>query len=356
MKKTLLLSCVFSLAFAASAIEVPSSQELAKMNLQIENEKQSGTFVRCNEITLEYVNGETNLIAINNFLSEGGIVRATVDWNTGDIKVFPQQCGMNEDTGDYHMLVSAAVKDKNPADISTSYIAGKTDGKSITLDAWNLMIVPLSFDSNKGTVYPTDLTTKITTTNSTMTYQQMDWDDDWENLVLSSTVTIPVYAELNGTEITVYNWGGEPAMVKLNRSTANNKVWIANEDQVVMKRKKYSFGIYPMLTTGDEAGTPAEGALKSAETTQNNKMEFGAWIIYDKAKSIDRGYNANADITFGFDFPVETGIAEQVTEKTVATVNYVSLTGMKARSPFAGINIVETTYTDGTKSIAKVMK
>jgi len=42
--------------------------------------------------------------------------------------------------------------------------------------------------------------------------------------------------------------------------------------------------------------------------------------------------------------------------KSVASVSYVNLAGQVSAEPFAGVNIVVTTYTDGSKSSAKVIK
>ena len=43
-------------------------------------------------------------------------------------------------------------------------------------------------------------------------------------------------------------------------------------------------------------------------------------------------------------------------DKQVAGVQYVNLSGMTSDKPFDGMNVVVTTFTDGTTSTAKVMK
>ncbi len=45
-----------------------------------------------------------------------------------------------------------------------------------------------------------------------------------------------------------------------------------------------------------------------------------------------------------------------INSKTVANVKYVNLAGIESNKPFDGVNIAVTTYTDGTKSAAKVIK
>ncbi len=51
-----------------------------------------------------------------------------------------------------------------------------------------------------------------------------------------------------------------------------------------------------------------------------------------------------------------TGIDEEVALKSVKSVAYYDMAGRYSMKPFDGVNIVVTTYTDGTTSTAKVMK
>lgn len=50
-----------------------------------------------------------------------------------------------------------------------------------------------------------------------------------------------------------------------------------------------------------------------------------------------------------------TGVTD-VYAKTVAGVKYVNVAGMESNTPFDGVNIMVTTYTDGTHSAVKVIK
>lgn len=53
---------------------------------------------------------------------------------------------------------------------------------------------------------------------------------------------------------------------------------------------------------------------------------------------------------------VTTGVTEVSSSKTVANVTYVNIAGMQSNEPFDGVNIVVTTYTDGTRSAVKVIR
>ncbi len=53
--------------------------------------------------------------------------------------------------------------------------------------------------------------------------------------------------------------------------------------------------------------------------------------------------------------PISTAVND-INTKTVAGIKYVNIAGMQSSKPFDGVNIVVTTYTDGTKAVMKVVK
>lgn len=85
-----------------------------------------------------------------------------------------------------------------------------------------------------------------------------------------------------------------------------------------------------------------------------------AYTVQGVAKTVDY-YGGIADI-----FSIEsnkinvkeevTGVDENLAEKTVTAVKYIDLTGKTSTQPFNGVNIVVTTYSDGTTKTAKVLK
>ena len=51
-----------------------------------------------------------------------------------------------------------------------------------------------------------------------------------------------------------------------------------------------------------------------------------------------------------------TGVEQLTADKEVAAIRYINVAGQESDTPFDGMNIVVTTYTDGTVSTVKVMK
>ena len=54
--------------------------------------------------------------------------------------------------------------------------------------------------------------------------------------------------------------------------------------------------------------------------------------------------------------PQPSGVTDITTSKTVKSVRYYNLAGMESATPFCGVNIAITTYTDGTTISSKVIK
>lgn len=51
-----------------------------------------------------------------------------------------------------------------------------------------------------------------------------------------------------------------------------------------------------------------------------------------------------------------TAVDEFTTSKQVTRVDYFDLSGQQLSQPATGVNIIVTTYSDGTRSVAKVNK
>ena len=85
-------------------------------------------------------------------------------------------------------------------------------------------------------------------------------------------------------------------------------------------------------------------------------------LVYFTLNSTDSGeWGMNTAAYFCMDkFQVRvdypTSVKDVNAEKTVAGVRYVNLAGMMSDKPFDGVNVVVTTYSDGTTSTTKVIK
>ena len=120
-------------------------------------------------------------------------------------------------------------------------------------------------------------------------------------------------------------------------------------------------------------GTETTTSINLVEFTDGELKALNDWTFFDLSSlgevtsvyftlnSTDVGaYGMNTAAYFCMDkFQVEvqpTSVESVNADKQVAGVQYVNLAGMTSDKPFDGLNIVVTSYTDGTTATTKVVK
>lgn len=93
----------------------------------------------------------------------------------------------------------------------------------------------------------------------------------------------------------------------------------------------------------------------------NGEVTVEIYLVTNDIVSISQLSNPNNYITkvshtIVRDEHIATGVEDVNAEKTVAGVVYYNLLGAASDRPFEGVNVVVTTYTDGTKSSKKIVK
>lgn len=93
----------------------------------------------------------------------------------------------------------------------------------------------------------------------------------------------------------------------------------------------------------------------------NGEVTVEIYLVTNDIVSISQLSNPNNYITkvshtIVRDEHIATGVEDVNAEKTVAGVGYYNLLGAASDRPFEGVNVVVTTYTDGTKSSKKIVK
>ncbi len=166
--------------------------------------------------------------------------------------------------------------------------------------------------------------------------------NDWE-------ATNPVELTEEGYTFTAVDNGGEFDLdFKLLTAGENDWIWIGGIDE---EGVHYFAVTEELMTSGTEitlyddgenfrlpeAGTYTVKLVRDAEATPAKGMIEGVRIVVTKEESPSTGVN-------------------DINGKAVANVKYVNMAGVESDKPFDGVNIVVTTYTDGTKAAAKVIK
>lgn len=102
------------------------------------------------------------------------------------------------------------------------------------------------------------------------------------------------------------------------------------------------------------------GICEKAETF-DGVVTVEIYLVNGDVTSVNELSNSNYYITkvshtIVQDPDISTGVEDVDAEKTVAGVTYYNLLGVSSDRPFEGVNVVVTTYTDGTKSSKKIVK
>ncbi len=117
------------------------------------------------------------------------------------------------------------------------------------------------------------------------------------------------------------------------------------------------------LTAGENGMVAgAEAVLESPSTVAANPNGIQAnWLnveanAQEKVATIYQYVPGLGIRTYKFELPASTGVENVNAQKAVAGVKYVNPQGIESNQPFDGMNIVVTTYTDGSHSSTKVVK
>ena len=130
---------------------------------------------------------------------------------------------------------------------------------------------------------------------------------------------------------------------KILTAGVNDWLWLGGEDANGVGYFEITDG---MMTDGTEITLDDAGA--------NFRLPGSGNYTITLAKAA-KAPVANVKIVVKKNNQTPTAITD-VKGKTIKSINYVNVAGQMSDKPFDGVNIVVTTYTDGTKSTSKVIK
>jgi len=128
---------------------------------------------------------------------------------------------------------------------------------------------------------------------------------------------------------------------------------------------EYVPGVYGTETTGEEDSSNGDHVLNAPRRTDYEDnyvwpdMQHVPYNGLASSKLIVFPIRGAATGSNGSDIGNVTAVEEvnaTPTSKDIVSVRYYNLMGMESKSPFEGVNIVVTTYSDGTRTSSKVMR
>ena len=124
-----------------------------------------------------------------------------------------------------------------------------------------------------------------------------------------------------------------------------------------------TFGAQKLRTEANETGTidqlPMQFIVRAYYTREANLPGAGTRDAAANAAADGKYYIAEATCDFTFyanDTNNHTGLNSVIVDRSVTGVTYYNMMGQASDSPFDGMNIIVTRYSDGTTSTAKVIK
>lgn len=139
--------------------------------------------------------------------------------------------------------------------------------------------------------------------------------------------------------------------------------------------RAFADGDYFELTAHgvDAEGNEKTTSINLVEYTNGELQALNDWTFFDlsslgEVESVYFSLNSTDVGTYGMNTAsyfcmdkfqvndIPTAINNVNTGKQVAGVKYVNLAGVESATPFQGVNIAVTTYTDGTRSTAKIVR
>jgi hypothetical protein len=177
------------------------------------------------------------------------------------------------------------------------------------------------------------------------------------SLKAGETKTIDVELENNEHAYTalrceiILPQGVELTNVKALERSSNHSFYI--------KRNEVEDNVYTIMGVDMNLMTIAgsEGSVMRLTVTANDDFEAttAEMKLVNTVLVTDHNESYLADDAVA-NMSINSGIEQVVAEKEIDRVRYINVAGQESDMPFDGVNIMVTTYTDGTTTTAKVIK
>jgi hypothetical protein len=119
-----------------------------------------------------------------------------------------------------------------------------------------------------------------------------------------------------------------------------------------LKKDATLFGIYVQNKNQDQVEGRINGDMILGNTLLTLRETPEIFFFGTGGREVENRYmQFNRVEMYG-----STAVVENLAQKTVNNVKYFNVAGMESNVPFEGVNIMVTTYNDGTTSTCKVIK
>jgi len=117
-----------------------------------------------------------------------------------------------------------------------------------------------------------------------------------------------------------------------------------------------TFGARKIRTSGSQNGDVNDGTIEELPMTFRVRLYFTPENTSKAGEQDKTFYIAEYTTDFSIKGGIPTGIVDVMNAKQVVSEKYYNVAGIESDTPFKGVNIVVTRYSDGSTSTVKVLK
>ena len=131
------------------------------------------------------------------------------------------------------------------------------------------------------------------------------------------------------------------------------------EHSYYLQRNEVEQNVYSLIGVSmslDAYAGNQGNVMRLTVTASDDYEESDAALTFTNVMLVNRQHQIYLSNDAMGMFTDATAVEHVTADKEIASVRYVNVAGQQSETPFDGVNIVITTYTDGTISTVKVMK
>ena len=297
MKNYLFATILLAIAAtpAAQAASAFTADKLASINIEIDRDISTGETVGSNQVSMAYTGG-TSRVTVSNYFAQGSDLTFSVNWGGNTISFLPQcvYTYQYENYSCYLYVVAQSVVDSGDVNtVLNTALSGRVNTSGFTISTtWNLALIYYDPDSqtyvNAGAMYSNGMYTQFLASNATMTYNEIDFDDNDHVYSTGNIASFPVYLYYYNNNVTIYNFLDYGLVPEFTPGEDKNS-WV-NPNQVLASYKDsqtgitYNFGLYNWVQNVDGYADVTTNDVARAVVTSETVFDMGNITLADPVR------------------------------------------------------------------------
>lgn len=325
MKKQLFLILLLALAttivsWAASPF---TASKLASINIEIDRDIQSGATTGSNRVSMAYTGG-TSRVTVSNYFAMDADLTFSVNWSANTIQFSPQ-CIYTYQYETYtcylYVVAQSVVNNSDVNTVLNTSLSGRVNTSGFTISTtWNLALIYYDPDNdeyvNAGAMYDNGMFTQFLISNATMTYDEIDFDENDHVYNTGEVASFPVYLYYYNDKVTIYNFLDFGFVPEFTPGAGKNCWENPNQELAQYKYDQtgitYHFCLYNWGPNADGYADVYTNQYAQAEVTSETVFDMGNITLADMIRDGMGFIGGNAKVvlesgTLPFEEPVIPG-------------------------------------------------